>query len=1102
MLERVKCSKCGKSIIPKQRVVLKRKGPGRGQLLSGGAGLFLVAIGLMLIVLYRQSPAGFIGFSGAFLGILAVVVLMSLYLRRRKIKEYINICPICGNKLGKVSSSETLESYFTNREQLQAEFQALVKEPVLSKRIFILHGIGGVGKSSMLRMFRLYCRRMGIPVALSSGDESKSLVDILSGWTRDLSTQQIVLHHFSRNLEEYHRIQNKVEEKAKLEQEVGGDTRKTAIKMAVQTVGSLAGIIPIVGIPISIALSGASDALVNWLHRFLTKQEIELLLDPAEELTNGFLNDLALATGLDQKSGAELRIVLLLDAVEQIAGLDRWLAGFARQLDPNVLLVVAGRVIPNWNGLWPGWMAEAKIEEITAMDEKVTRELVRRYYATLRGGTPDPAQVEAVIQFARGLPIAITTIVQMWVRYSVEDFQAVKPQVVADLVDQLTRGVPEQVRPALKAAGILRWFTKEILQEVMGGTTLSDDAYEDLRQFPFVRSRKEGLALHDSVRQYMDEYLRVQEPELHLQMHKRAAAYFEGNINTKAARGESTTDLVLEQLYHTTMANEAEGIRLFRKMAEELVRYQLINQLLILLNDVNNFPLQNENSRLWLRYYRANLRELLGRPEEAEPFYKMIADSTEAEDKLLAYALSDWAWSKRYTDLEAMEEILERIRTLYPDPENLPEPDAKLGFYLLQLGEVYRSMGKNWNDALACFERALKFYKTIQDIAWVAFTYNRLKYCYMDRGMWKEGWEAQQHGLQEIKKLPAEQQTYLRAEFLGSLSIGWVWMGRLSDTEKEVREAIKVMEKFERIQQGIYFYRDLGLVLGLQGKLEESEQWYQRGIDVGLPQDPQYDAVTDSFHGWVALLWEGAEKADQFLTSGLTKFRQQTKRIWEIPRILDWYAMAKEMKGELSSAEKAYQECLDFRSLEQWYFHAGALTGLARISLAKGDYTAFDTFLHEAEELSQQYEYNDYLTSLRLTQGHLAWDGQLASASGGFEAALHYYQQALIYALRYNRFLLDEVLSGRANETPLRPIITQCLDRGKEGQRMLHALYDWWRSASNSIGMPREGSIANVPEGILLLDAERMSRSREPGDGSTQKTLLEQLEQVFSKESV
>jgi hypothetical protein len=107
---------------------------------------------------------------------------------------------------------------------------------------------------------------------------------------------------------------------------------------------------------------------------------------------------------------------------------------------------------------------------------------------------------------------------------------------------------------------------------------------------------------------------------------------------------------------------------------------------------------------------------------------------------------------------------------------------------------------------------------------------------------------------------------------------------------------------------------------------------------------------------------------------------------------------------------------------------------------------------------------------------------------------LSYYQQAMIYALRYNRFLLDEVLPGRPLRSPLRPIIPCCLERGEEGRQTLTALRDWWKTGANDIGMPRPDTISPIPEGIPLLEAERIAREREPGDGTPQKSALEQIE--------
>lgn len=126
----------------------------------------------------------------------------------------------------------------------------------------------------------------------------------------------------------------------------------------------------------------------------------------------------------------------------------------------------------------------------------------------------------------------------------------------------------------------------------------------------------------------------------------------------------------------------------------------------------------------------------------------------------------------------------------------------------------------------------------------------------------------------------------------------------------------------------------------------------------------------------------------------------------------------------------------------------------------------------------------------------MEWEGKTSEVSKDF-GSLTAYQRALIYALRYNRFLLDEVLWGGNVATPLRPVIPHCLERGEEGQQMLVALRDWWRTGTNDIGTPRPDTISPIPEGIALLEAERIAREREPGDGSPQKTVIEKIAEVL-----
>ena len=55
---------------------------------------------------------------------------------------------------------------------------------------------------------------------------------------------------------------------------------------------------------------------------------------------------------------------------------------------------------------------------------------------------------------------------------------------------------------------------------------------------------------------------------------------------------------------------------------------------------------------------------------------------------------------------------------------------------------------------------------------------------------------------------------------------------------------------------------------------------------------------------------------------------------------------------------------------------------------------------------------------------------------------------------------------------------------------MLTALRDWWKTGVNDIGAPRPDTISPIPEGIPLLEAERLAREREPGDGSKQSSIF------------
>ncbi len=78
------------------------------------------------------------------------------------------------------------------------------------------------------------------------------------------------------------------------------------------------------------------------------------------------------------------------------------------------------------------------------------------------------------------------------------------------------------------------------------------------------------------------------------------------------------------------------------------------------------------------------------------------------------------------------------------------------------------------------------------------------------------------------------------------------------------------------------------------------------------------------------------------------------------------------------------------------------------------------------------------------------------------------------------------------------PILPEYLKRGDKGRRMLIALRNWWQTGINDVGTPRPDTISPIPEGITLLEAERIAREGEPGDGSPQKSVAEQIENALA----
>jgi tetratricopeptide (TPR) repeat protein len=694
-------------------------------------------------------------------------------------------------KIKPLPQDSDLEQFFTDAEYACQAFENLVGADRMPKRLLVIHGVGGVGKSTLLKMYRLSCYRRGIPVALVGAEDAPSSVDVLSGWADDLSRIGVKLPTFANTLDHYRALGAKVEEEAKKDREAMRGAAEKAGKAAAKTaVEMAASAIPVIG-PLAAALGGAgTEAAIDWLRGFLSKPDLDLYLDPSKRLTADFLEDLAGA-------GAKQRIVLMVDTYEQMTALDDWMRELTSGLPDNVLLVITGRALPAWDRAWPGWMGRAQIIELKEMTDEDLARLVHRYYAYTRGSEPDPSQVEAIVQFARGLPIAATTVVQLWIQYGVEDFKAVRSQVVADLVDRLLEGVPSALRLVFEAAAVLRYFNADSLRALLDkGDT--ESLYLELRRWPFIRPWLEGLAVHSTIRGIINEALQVRTPERFRTLHNRAITFYEKCIEQTI--GDEGERYVLQRLYHLICTNEQSGIQLFQEMAEGLASQRLVNRLRALLKDVKSYSglFDRETSQLWYEYYDARLMHLEADLPDVERMvekvYRAISENKEAEPKLRAYALrSLGAILARAQRLAQPGEVSNAINSLEQSLTIVPL-DAYLAGGLRRLAHVYRFQGE-WDKAIEYYEKAIQFSQELGDKYEVVEAYLSKKGYHATRGEWKELLAVHKLGLEALSELP--QHTHFRARFWGQLAWAWAFVGRYAEIEERVKEGLDTAHRLD-----------------------------------------------------------------------------------------------------------------------------------------------------------------------------------------------------------------------------------------------------------------------------------------------------------------
>lgn len=207
--------------------------------------------------------------------------------------------------------------------------------------------------------------------------------------------------------------------------------------------------------------------------------------------------------------------LLVLDHYEVFRLMDTWLRqAFVPTLPGSARLLLAGREPPvaGWFSLADGFQSVplGPLQDDDAM--RLLDNLGAR-----------PADAPRLNRIARGHPLALTLAVAGVTEQPTLGLEeAASGRVIDDLARLYLSEVEDPlVRRSLEAASVVRRTTEPLLDAMLGGDD-SRGAIDSLLELPFVEAGREGLVVHDAVREALAGFLRGANP-VRYRAYRRAA---------------------------------------------------------------------------------------------------------------------------------------------------------------------------------------------------------------------------------------------------------------------------------------------------------------------------------------------------------------------------------------------------------------------------------------------------------------------------------------------------------------------------------------------------------------------------------------------------
>lgn len=566
--------------------------------------------------------------------------------------------------------------WFVNRAGERARFASALagKLPV---QVFVIEGNEGIGKTSLLKQFRVQATKLQIPTAFCdfARNELNQVVDLLQYYSVLLGSQNFGT--LRAVLEEGTQLKVILKKEKK---EKPGRVEIRGKKVTIQKSDIAGGDI-------------IKDNVFNVDARDPGLQKIWL----------GKLNE-AFFTDLKKILKRKKHIVLLADSVERISpGIQRW---FFDQLFPRInqgdpgesgwelrglIVALAGEHVPKIEFDWDELVAELRLAPLPATE-------VRKYLTTHRGLKISENMLQSIYELTRGEPYLVAIIADNPAGFplDVDRSRLLEILVTGILHSQTT---DSHVIDTLLLASISDWCDQPLLDVLSEAANLKPARLDKILRFSFVtleENRVDGrIRINSAVRDILRKEL-VRQPEKWQKLQHAAARYFD----QKAAEAQGI-DMreyrTFETLavFHTLIVDEASGkSRLLRNFfaAEKTYEITFSGQMLRLVREISNL---SQGVQDWLLFLDGRLA-LTGND---------FTRSRNLLDRLLEEPLTDLelrglanqALGESLTALGNWKEALRCLERAHAILTKLGEP-ATLGRLYLGLGNLYlvqaRAMGE------------------------------------------------------------------------------------------------------------------------------------------------------------------------------------------------------------------------------------------------------------------------------------------------------------------------------------------------------------------------------------------------------------------------